>query len=139
MSECDSKGCGCAAPNVVTSAGGDAAGVDLKRSRYRIDNMDCPTEEALIRNKLATLPGVVKLEFNLMQRSLAVQHQLPSPAPIEQALSAIGMRPCLRRHHQRVRVVRVPRHRGSKRLHTGSYHPRSGGRPRQSSAHAALR
>ncbi|MRS98032.1 heavy metal translocating P-type ATPase [Ralstonia pickettii] len=92
MSECDSKGCGCAAPNVVTSAGGDAAGVDLKRSRYRIDNMDCPTEEALIRNKLATLPGVVKLEFNLMQRSLAVQHQLPSPAPIEQALSAIGMR-----------------------------------------------
>lgn len=92
MSECGSKGCGCAAPNVVMSADGDAAGVDLKRSRYRIDNMDCPTEEALIRNKLGTLPGVVKLEFNLMQRLLAVHHQLPSPAPIEQALSAIGMR-----------------------------------------------
>ncbi|MGX0604749.1 cation transport ATPase [Ralstonia pickettii] len=92
MSECGSKGCGCAAPSVVTPADVDTASVDLKRSRYQIDNMDCPTEEALIRNKLAALPGVVKLEFNLMQRSLAVHHQLPSPAPIEQALSAIGMR-----------------------------------------------
>ncbi|MDF6485193.1 heavy-metal-associated domain-containing protein, partial [Escherichia coli] len=54
--------------------------------------MDCPTEETLIRNKLAALPGVVNLEFNLMQRSLAVQHRLPSPAPIEQALAAVGMR-----------------------------------------------
>ncbi|EFP63482.1 heavy metal translocating P-type ATPase, partial [Ralstonia pickettii] len=50
------------------------------------------TEETLIRNKLAALPGVVNLEFNLMQRSLAVQHRLPSPAPIEQALAAVGMR-----------------------------------------------
>ncbi|NEJ03732.1 cation transporter, partial [Rhizobium ruizarguesonis] len=87
MSDCGSKGCGCAATNVVTPADGDAAAVDLKRSRYRIDNMDCPTEETLIRNKLAALPGVVNLEFNLMQRSLAVQHRLPSPAPIEQALA----------------------------------------------------
>ena len=92
MSDCGSKGCGCAATNVVTPADGDAAAVDLKRSRYRIDNMDCPTEETLIRNKLAALPGVVNLEFNLMQRSLAVQHRLPSPAPIEQALAAVGMR-----------------------------------------------
>jgi len=92
VSDCGSKGCGCAATNVVTPADGDAAAVDLKRSRYRIDNMDCPTEETLIRNKLAALPGVVNLEFNLMQRSLAVQHRLPSPAPIEQALAAVGMR-----------------------------------------------
>ena len=92
MSDCGSKGCGCAAANMVTPADGDTPAVDLKRSRYRIDNMDCPTEETLIRNKLAALPGVVNLEFNLMQRSLAVQHRLPSPAPIDQALSAIGMR-----------------------------------------------
>ena len=90
MSECGPKGCDCAAVNVAPPAP-DATGVDLKRSRYRIDNMDCPTEEALIRNKLATLPGVVKLEFNLVQRSLTVNHRLPSPASIEQALSAIGM------------------------------------------------
>lgn len=58
---------------------------------YRIENMDCPTEEALIRSKLAALPGVVGLDFNLMQRTLAVRHELPSLTPVEQALKAIGM------------------------------------------------
>jgi Cd2+/Zn2+-exporting ATPase len=58
---------------------------------YRIENMDCPTEEALIRSKLAGLAGVAGLEFNLMQRTLAVQHELPSLSPVEQALKAIGM------------------------------------------------
>jgi len=54
--------------------------------------MDCPTEEALIRDKLSKLPGVAALEFNLMQRTLAVRHEMTSLAPVEQALSAIGMR-----------------------------------------------
>jgi Cd2+/Zn2+-exporting ATPase len=58
---------------------------------YRIENMDCPTEEALIRGKLVGLAGVVGLEFNLMQRTLTVQHELPSLSPVEQALKAIGM------------------------------------------------
>nr|QIQ14202.1 Lead, cadmium, zinc and mercury transporting ATPase [Klebsiella pneumoniae] len=58
---------------------------------YRIENMDCPTEEALIRSKLAGLAGVAGLEFNLMQRTLAVRHELPSLSPVEQALKAIGM------------------------------------------------
>ena len=90
MSECGSKGCGCSTvvvpnpkPNIVEAA--------LPQVRYRIENMDCPTEEALIRSKLAGLAGVAGLEFNLMQRTLAVQHELPSLSPVEQALKAIGM------------------------------------------------
>lgn len=55
--------------------------------------MDCPMEEALIRKKLQTLPGVEKLEFNLMQRVLTVTHTLPDTEPIETALKAIGMTP----------------------------------------------
>jgi len=62
------------------------------QTRYRIENMDCPTEEALIRDKLAGLPGVAELEFNLMQRLLTVRHELPSLEPVEKALAAIGMR-----------------------------------------------
>ncbi|HED1413142.1 TPA: heavy metal translocating P-type ATPase [Serratia marcescens] len=58
---------------------------------YRIENMDCPTEEALIRSKLAGLEGVTGLEFNLMQRTLTVKHELPSLSPVEQALKSIGM------------------------------------------------
>jgi len=58
---------------------------------YRIEDMDCPTEEALIRSKLNEIPGVIRLDFNLMQRTLAVQYELPSFSLIEQALAAIGM------------------------------------------------
>ena len=54
--------------------------------------MDCPTEEALIRNRLGKEPGVTALDFNLMQRVLGVQHTLPSTTPIEKALVSIGMR-----------------------------------------------
>ena len=63
------------------------------RAVYRIMNMDCPVEEALIRKKLATLTGITALDFRLMQRVLVVEHTLPSAQPIESALKAIGMTP----------------------------------------------
>ena len=63
----------------------------LSPVRYRIENMDCPTEEALIRDKLRQLPGVTGLEFNLLQRTLTVHHELPVLASLEQALAAIDM------------------------------------------------
>lgn len=60
---------------------------------YRINNMDCPTEEALIRKKLANMDGIIGLEFNLMQRLLTVHHQQASLKDIEAALIAIDMAP----------------------------------------------
>ena len=60
------------------------------RVLYRIDNMDCPAEEALIRAKLGPLDGVTGLDFNLMQRTLTVSHRLDSLAPVEAALQSIG-------------------------------------------------
>ncbi|WP_392563587.1 heavy metal translocating P-type ATPase [Orbus wheelerorum] len=60
---------------------------------YRIGNMDCPTEEALIRKKLANMAGIIKLEFNLMQRILTVHHNQASLKDIEAALTAIDMAP----------------------------------------------
>lgn len=64
------------------------------RAVYRIPNMDCPMEEALIRNKLGALPGITGLSFNLMQRLLTVDHE-PGLASgsIEAALRAIDMVP----------------------------------------------
>ena len=58
---------------------------------YRIDGMDCPTEETLIRNRLAKVPGIGHLEFNLLQRTLTVQHHLTDAAAIDVALASIGM------------------------------------------------
>ncbi len=57
----------------------------------RIDNMDCPTEEALIRNKLSAMDGITQLDFNLIQRKLTVTHTLSQPDAIQKALIAINM------------------------------------------------
>ena len=84
-------GYGHTVPEPVDSAAiGEASDT---RAIFRIMNMDCPMEEALIRKKLAGVPGVVALEFNLMQRLLTVDHELPSTRPIVDALTSIDMTP----------------------------------------------
>lgn len=62
-----------------------------RQAIYTIDNMDCPTEEALIRDKLGSMAGITQLDFNLMQRKLTVSHTLGQSGTIEQALVGIGM------------------------------------------------
>jgi Cd2+/Zn2+-exporting ATPase len=60
-------------------------------ARYRIEAMDCPTEETLIRNKIGNMTGVAALEFNLMQRVLTVHHTLASPDVLVKAIASLGM------------------------------------------------
>jgi len=62
-----------------------------RQDQLHIENMDCPTEEALIRNKLKGFPGVTGLEFNLLQRNLVISHTLPSLDSVIAALKTIGM------------------------------------------------
>lgn len=59
----------------------------------RIDKMDCPTEESLLRKSLEGMQGVDSLQFNLMQRRLTVRHQLSDPASIIAAVLALNMEP----------------------------------------------
>lgn len=92
MSECDSKRCGCPAEALLQPEKPIHPGIEAATARFRIDNMDCPTEEALIRGKLGGLPGVLRLDFNLMQRTLTVSHELPSLGVVVDALTAIDMR-----------------------------------------------
>jgi len=63
--------------------------------RYRIDKMDCPTEERLIRNRLEPMPGIARLDFNLLDRELTVHHRLDDPKAIVIALTALDMGPNL--------------------------------------------
>ncbi len=60
-------------------------------SRLRIAQMDCPTEEALIRKKLGGMADVQGLEFNLMQRVLTVVHRQGTLPAIEAAIRELGM------------------------------------------------
>lgn len=83
--------CGSAglAPSRVTLSETPTAGARL--SSFRIEAMDCPTEQTLIQNKLGKLAGVQALEFNLMNRVLGVTHDLPDTAPIIAAVKSLGM------------------------------------------------
>lgn len=102
--ECHSHACACsghrpseadahAGTAVLSDATAPSPHATATRAVYRIPNMDCPMEEALIRRKLAGVPGVTGLGFNLMRRILTVDHDLPSTDAIEAALRAIDMAP----------------------------------------------
>jgi len=82
---CSSK----AAPALVKLTEAPTAGSRL--STFRIEAMDCPTEQTLIQNKLGKLAGVQQLEFNLINRILGVTHDLPTTAPIIEAIKSLGM------------------------------------------------
>ncbi len=77
-----------AAPATPEIRAGSVVG---RQDQLYIDNMDCPTEEALIRNKLKGFPGVTSLEFNLLQRKLIITHTLPSLDSVIVVLKTIGM------------------------------------------------
>lgn len=64
-----------------------------KTVTFRIDKMDCPTEETLIRKRLEPMPGIYGMDFNLLDRELTVHHSLPGTDTLTSALTAIGMAP----------------------------------------------
>ena len=66
---------------------------NTQAARYRIDQMDCPTEEGLIRKRLEGMNGIVRLDFDLLRRELTVHHRIADTAPIVAALNGIGMAP----------------------------------------------
>lgn len=70
---------------------GEASGAGARSSSFRIEAMDCPTEQTLIQNKLGKLAGIQALEFNLINRVLGVTHDLPNTAPIVEAIKSLGM------------------------------------------------
>lgn len=62
----------------------------MKETVYRVDKMDCPTEEQLIRKRLEGHEGVHELKFNLMDRKLTVIHTLEETA-LDKELDSLGL------------------------------------------------
>ncbi|MDN7744956.1 heavy metal translocating P-type ATPase [Burkholderia multivorans] len=86
----------CCAPAASTLAplpAAEATAAGNVRSAFRIMQMDCPTEETLIRKKLGGMDEVSALEFNLMQRMLTVEHVPGAQPAIERAIRTLGMTP----------------------------------------------
>lgn len=67
----------------------------ITETRVVIAQMDCPTEERLITDKLSGMPGITTLQFNLLQRTLTISHEPQALAPALAAIRALGFTPQL--------------------------------------------
>ncbi len=88
-------GDGCCTPAAARLEMMEASTVvaDGVRTPIRILQMDCPTEEALIRKKLAGMKSVTSMEFNLMQRVLTVVHAPDALDAVLAAVRSLGFTP----------------------------------------------
>ena len=80
-------------PNPTTPASSSDSNphpAGARLSRFRIEQMDCPTEQGLIETRLGKLAGVSALEFNLLSRVLGVWHALPDEQTIIAAINELG-------------------------------------------------
>jgi Cd2+/Zn2+-exporting ATPase len=83
----------CAMPMASRSLTGPVTGTGVVT--YRVEELDCATEEQQLRAALSPVAGVRSLEFDLVGRQVRVRHELSSPAPIEAAIRELGMRPTM--------------------------------------------
>lgn len=91
----------CCAGDAVIAPVEPVPSTGAPQARFRIDQMDCPTEERLIRDQLERRPGVDALYFNLLKRELTVVFDVDASASdaaqhgeaVADTLRKLGMTP----------------------------------------------
>jgi Cd2+/Zn2+-exporting ATPase len=63
---------------------------ELRSAAFIIDGMDCADEIRQIESKLGRLPGVSRLQFDLVRRRLVVEGSISAPE-VQRAVKEIGM------------------------------------------------
>lgn len=58
---------------------------------FSIPELDCPSEEKLIRNRLQSMPEIAQIDFNLMAQEVTITHTFNDSAPLLKAMQSIGM------------------------------------------------
>ena len=91
MNNDPSNSCGCSGGN-GQQAGCAKEQTSTETTVFHVSNMDCRNEEALVRRTLEAMPGVERLEFDLLQRKLIVSHSVVTVDALEQALNSVGMK-----------------------------------------------
>ena len=62
----------------------------MEKSVFKIQQMDCPSEERMVRMKLQGMTAIKSLDFDLQNRQLAVYHKGELPA-IESSIHSLGL------------------------------------------------
>lgn len=93
MGRCENQRCDDSAQAAVRAVdlGGDGGQAQVQVTLLHIAGMCCPTEESLIQRKLKDIPGVLNLEFNLIQRRLSVEHSPEALPGILQELRSLNL------------------------------------------------
>lgn len=67
----------------------------MSEVRFHVAKMDCATEKAVISKRLASVAGIDRLDFDLLDRVVIVTHNSEAtvPAEVEAALNDIDMAP----------------------------------------------
>lgn len=91
----DDACCSTAGPTVHESVTTpeSAALRDDHQVTFKVEELDCATEEHELRNALGKVAGVSNLTFDLVARRVTIVHDLPDPAPLAATIKALGMRP----------------------------------------------
>ena len=58
---------------------------------FSIPELDCPSEEKLIRKQLQAMPEISGIDFNFMAQEVTVTHTFDDPQPLLKAIQSIGM------------------------------------------------
>lgn len=94
--DCDDEGCcGAASMSAGRSTAAPLGAPDVTPRRtvtYRVEELDCPTEEMQLRSLLRALPGVTDLSFDLVNRQVTVAHERDDTAVFGDAIRQLGMR-----------------------------------------------
>jgi Zn2+/Cd2+-exporting ATPase len=67
----------------------------ITTSVFRVEELDCATEENELRAAFGGLDEVSGLEFDLVARRVTVRHSFDTPASVERVIREAGMRPRL--------------------------------------------
>ena len=64
------------------------------KSDYRVQGLDCAEEVAILRREVGALPGVINLEFDVVNARMSVEYDAEAVAPerIVAAVDATGMK-----------------------------------------------
>jgi Zn2+/Cd2+-exporting ATPase len=71
------------------------ANASITTSVFRVEELDCATEENELRAAFGGLAEVSGLEFDLVARRVTVRHTFESPFSVESVIRGAGMRPRL--------------------------------------------
>ena len=83
---------------------------DKVHTTIRILQMDCPTEEAMIRGLFKDNPAVIELNFNLIQRILTVTHRPEALESILNGIQGLGFTPEIQQDDSSVSQAPLERH-----------------------------